>query len=106
MFSIRINLPEIQRARHQRTESLGAYDLYLRALPMRIPDNDQALALVALKLDPEGTCLRCLGFRTTFPARRVRARMIGGCPKARALTLGADDAQASPWCLRSGQHYA
>ena len=95
---------EIQRARLKRTESLGAYDLDLRALPYAFAntsaDNDQALALLgqALKLDPEASAHAYSAW--VFEQRFLRG---GFRPEDReaaqryahlALTLGADDAQA------------
>jgi TolB-like protein/class 3 adenylate cyclase len=96
---------EIQRARLKRTESLGAYDLYLRALPHAFAntsaDNDQALALLgqALKVDPEYASAHAYS-AWVFEQRFLRG---GFSPDDReaaqrhahlALTLGAEDAQA------------
>jgi adenylate cyclase len=52
-----LRLAEVERARARPTESLGAYDLYLRALPQRYATregNDEALRLLrrAIALDP------------------------------------------------------
>lgn len=96
---------EIQRARLKRTESLGAYDLYLRALPHAFAntsaDNDQALALLgqALKLDPEYASAHAYS-AWVFEQRFLRGGFRPDDREAAqrhahlALTLGADDAQA------------
>ncbi len=96
---------EIQRARHKRMESLGAYDLYLRALPHAFAntsaDNDQALALLgqALKLDPEYASAHAYAawvFEQRFQRGGFRPddREAAQRHAHLALTLGADDAQA------------
>ncbi|TIU00412.1 MAG: adenylate/guanylate cyclase domain-containing protein [Mesorhizobium sp.] len=96
---------EIQRARLKRTESLGAYDLYLRALPHAFAntsaDNDQALALLgqALKLDPEYAAAHAYAawvFEQRFLRGGFRPDDRGAAQRHAhlALTLGVDDAQA------------
>ena len=54
----KLRTAEVDRARHKPTDSLDAYDLYLRALPnfhaLTLAGNDQALKLLrhAVELDP------------------------------------------------------
>ena len=96
---------EIERARGKRPDSLGAYDLYLRALPhthSAMPE-DAAVAMgylqQALALDPDyaaahATLAMCYGarFRSAGMAEADRAE---GVRHARlALALGTDDATA------------
>ena len=96
---------EIERARRKRPENLGAYDLYLRALPHThpaMPDDaaiairylDEALALdpnyapahAALALNHE-VRFRSAGFEETERREAVRHARL-------ALALGTDDANA------------
>src|SRR6185369_1962657 len=96
---------EIERARRKRPESLGAYDLYLRALPhtqSAMPD-ECAVAMgyleSALALDPNyapvhaalalchDTRFRGAGLHETDRIEAVRHARL-------ALTLGTDDAAA------------
>lgn len=62
MFEPQIRRAEIERARRKRPESLDAYDLYLRALPLlrslhvfRLEDFDEAITILeqAIALDPD-----------------------------------------------------
>jgi adenylate cyclase len=58
-----LRLAEVERARAKPTESLGAYDLYLRALPQRYTTregNDESLSLLrrAIALDPGFTAAK------------------------------------------------
>ncbi len=94
---------EIARARRKRPDSLGAYDLYLRALPhtqSAMPD-DAAIAMghleQALKLDPDYAAVHA----AMASCHEVRFRSAGfaeadrteGVRHARlALALGTDDA--------------
>jgi DNA-binding SARP family transcriptional activator/Tfp pilus assembly protein PilF len=69
-------LEEVARARHKPTDSLSAFDLYLRALPLfrtSAADNSEALRLLrqAIELDPSyaaalGLAARCFQFRAMF----------------------------------------
>jgi adenylate cyclase len=70
-----LRLAEVERARSRPTESLTAYDLYLRALPQRLAareGNDEALRLLrrAVALDPgfvaaKGALAGAVAFRFT-----------------------------------------
>src|SRR5262245_8481725 len=94
---------EIERARRKRPGSLGAYDLYLRALPYTqsaMPD-DAAVAIgyleAALELDPDYAPVHAI----LAVSREVRFRSAGADEADRAeavrharlaLALGTDDA--------------
>src|SRR6185369_10176862 len=96
---------EIERARRKRPDNLGAYDLYLRALPhthSAMPD-DAAIAIPfleqALQLDPDYAAAHA----ALAICREARYRGAGadeaeraeGLRHARlALALGTDDAAA------------
>ncbi|MFC7543260.1 hypothetical protein ACFQU2_32585 [Siccirubricoccus deserti] len=91
---------EVERARAKPTESLGAYDLYLRALPYRFAgrkDNDEALRLLlrAIELDP------------TFSAAKGRWRGSSCCAPRRAgpRQWRSRKRWAAPatWCARAGR---
>ena len=99
---------EIERARRKPTESLDAYDLYLRALPLMltlVPEqNAEALRLLdrALMLDPSYAVAhalkawchadRCL--RGWQGANEAEERQAAIAAARRALTYGRDDATA------------
>ena len=97
---------EIERARRKRPESLDAYDLYLRALPLvftAMPrDADDALTILgrAVELEPEYAAAHAMiawcheqrylrGGR-----RREEAKDLALRHSRQALALGSDDASA------------
>jgi TolB-like protein/class 3 adenylate cyclase len=96
---------EIERARRKRPESLGAYDLYLRALPyfrsIMPADANIGVGLLeqALKLDPSYAAAHAY-MAWAMEIRFIRggfneADKIGGERHARlALAHGSDDAMA------------
>jgi adenylate cyclase len=108
----RLEQAEIERAKRKPTESLNAYDCYLRALanfykqPLSPDCADKALALCyqAIELDPEfatayGLGASCYSLRkmagyTTDPAQETAetARLA-----RRVVELGGDDAAALSW---------
>ncbi len=107
---------EIERARRKRPENLGAYDLYLRAMPHThsVMPGDAAIAIgyleEALRLDPNyaaahavlGVCLeiRC---RAAFD----EADRAEGLRHARsAFALGTDDATALAFAALTVFHIA
>jgi TolB-like protein/Flp pilus assembly protein TadD len=91
----RIRLAEIERARRKRPDSLDAYDLYLRALPlvysMEPADYVEALALLrrSIALDPN------FALALAYAAWTTEKRLTWGLPP-----LGEDD-QAE--CMRLGR---
>lgn len=104
---------EIERARRKPTESLGAYDLYLRArLHLRNPtaeENREALRLLelALALDPDyavaiGLKAWCHlnAYLRSWAGDDDAERTAGERAARRALALGQDD----PAALASGGH--
>jgi hypothetical protein len=84
---------EIERARRKRPDSLDAYDLYFRALPLTTTCTGRRQgAAIARRGDPVGTGLRCRACndrllpRAALSARR-RARGNSGCgAKTRPLS--------------------
>jgi TolB-like protein len=102
---------EIERARRKPTESLDAYDLYLRALPhLTTPtpeSNREALRLVeqALALDPDYAVALGLkawchlnAYLRSWAGDDEHERALGERAARRALALGQDD----PTALVSG----
>jgi adenylate cyclase len=102
---------EIERARRKPTESLDAYDLYLRALPHLVTptaeSNREALRLLdrALALDPDYAA--ALGFKAwchlnaylrSWAGDDAAERTAGEQAARRALAAGQDD----PTALASG----
>jgi TolB-like protein/Flp pilus assembly protein TadD len=96
---------EIERARRKRTENLGAYDLYLRALPhlasVMPGDANIGIGLLeeALKLDPNYASAHAYlswGLETRVARGRFdEADVIDAVRHARtALTYGSDDSTA------------
>ncbi len=96
---------EIERARRKRTENLGAYDLYLRALPhlasVMPGDANIGISLLeeALKLDPHYASAHAyLSWGLEMRVARGRfdeADVIDAVRHARtALTYGSDDSTA------------
>jgi adenylate cyclase len=98
---------EIERARRKPTESLGAYDLYLRALPHLVTptaeSNREARRLLdqALALDPDYAV--ALGFKAwshlhaylhSWAGEGEAERIAGEQAARRVLTLGQDDPTA------------
>lgn len=103
----RVMAAEVERARRKRSESLDAYDLYLRALPaireMTIEGNDLALALVdrALRMDPNYAVMAGLGAwaYTLRGAQNWSVDTAGERQKGldlarRAIAKGQDDSEA------------
>jgi len=103
----RLLAAEVERARRLRSESMDAYDLYLRALPaaraMTREGNDLALALVdrALEIDPHYAVMAALGawahtLRTAqgFARDTPELRERGLALARRAIAGGQDDAEA------------
>jgi len=96
---------EIERARRKRPDNLGAYDLYLRALPhthSAMP-NDIEIAIPflerALELDPDyapahAALALCREVRYRGPASDESERAEGLRHARLALALGTDDAAA------------
>jgi adenylate cyclase len=96
---------EIERARRKRPDSLGAYDLYLRALPLTFTampqDADRALELLgrAIELDPEYAAAHAMS-AWCHEQRYLRAGLhedakLAALHHARiALAVGGDDAAA------------
>ena len=100
-----IRRAEIERARRKPAENLGAYDLFLRALPhvyaVRPDKNLEALALLnrAIDLDPAyGPALAHAGwclvqrFTRDWPAATPDDRSAAGSLARRALAAAGDDA--------------
>ena len=97
---------EIQRAHCKPTESLTAYDLYLRALPLyrsREVDNREALALLARAIEIDGNfaaahalAARCYQFRKMLGwARPLDPSLQQGVRHAQhAAETGANDSEA------------
>jgi TolB-like protein/class 3 adenylate cyclase len=96
---------EIERARRKRPDSLDAYDLYLRALPLTFTampnDADQALTLLnrAIELDPDyaaahATIAWCHEQRYLRGGLHEEAKQAGLHHARAALALGGDDAAA------------
>jgi TolB-like protein/class 3 adenylate cyclase len=96
---------EIERARRKRPESLDAYDLYLRALPLTftaMPDDaDRALTLLvqAIELDPEYAAAHamiawCHEQRYLRGGLHEEAKNAGLHHARTALAVGGDDAAA------------
>ena len=97
--------PEIERARRKRPDSLGAYDLYLRALPHMasgMPEDaniGMGLLEKALNLDPDYAAAHAF-LAWGFEMRVARggfdeADKVAGVRHARAaLVHGTDDAMA------------
>src|SRR5436190_8019908 len=108
---------EIERARRKRPENLGAYDLYLRALPhtQSVMPEDAAVAIgyleEALELDPD----YAVAHAALALCRDARFRGAGfdeadrteGVRHARlALALGTDDATALAYAALTVLHLA
>jgi len=108
---------EIERARRKRPENLGAYDLYLRALPhtQSVMPEDAAIAIgyleEALELDPN----YAVAHAALAISRDARFRGAGfdeadrteGVRHARlALALGTDDATALAYAALTVLHLA
>lgn len=97
---------EVERARHQPTEHLTAFDLYLRALPRfrtSKQENEEALALLgrAIALDPSyaaahALAARCYQFQLMFDWRSPgNAGFAAGVHHAReAAGHGRNDSEA------------
>jgi tetratricopeptide (TPR) repeat protein len=98
---------EIERAKRKPTESLDAYDYFLRGMAAfhqyTKPDNEEALALFyrAIELDPQfasplGMAARCYAQRKGFGWMTDRARETAEAERLarRAADLGRDDAVA------------
>jgi TolB-like protein/class 3 adenylate cyclase len=98
---------EIERARRKPAEHMGAYDLYLQALPhiyaIRPDENLQALGLLERAIELDGnyaTALAhaawCLVQRTTraWPAYGDNDVALAVSWARRALAIGSDDAKA------------
>jgi TolB-like protein len=96
---------EIERARRKRPESLDAYDLYLRALPLTFTamphDADLALVLLtrAIELDPEYAAAHamiawCHEQRYLRGGLHEEAKHAGLHHARAALAFGGDDASA------------
>jgi TolB-like protein/class 3 adenylate cyclase len=96
---------EIERARRKRPESLDAYDLYLRALPLTFTamPHDADLALVhltrAIELDPEYAAAHamiawCHEQRYLRGGLHEEAKHAGLHHARAALAFGGDDASA------------
>lgn len=96
---------EIERAKRKRPDSLDAYDLYLRALPLAftaMPENaDRALALLgqAIELEPDyaaahATVAWCHEQRYLRGGLEEEAKRAAIHHARRAIADGADDAAA------------
>jgi adenylate cyclase len=96
---------EIERARRKRPESLDAYDLYLRALPLTFTamphDADLALVLLtrAIELDPEYAAAHamiawCHEQRYLRGGLHEEAKHAGLHHARAAIAFGGDDASA------------
>lgn len=97
---------EVERAMHKGTESLSAFDLYLRALPKfrtSMRDNEEALKLLAkaIEFDPSyavahGMSARCYHFQSLFgwrlPGDPNLAQGVRHCH--RAASVGRNDSEA------------
>jgi adenylate cyclase len=103
---------EIERTRAKPTESLGAYDLYLRSLPHRYTtraDNDEALRLLrrALELDPgfvaaKGALAGQLVLRVTQGwAGEGDVEEGARCAREVVEAGGADDPTALAWAAHA-----
>jgi len=101
---------EIERATRKPTESLDAYDFYLRAIVNHYPTtseaNDTVLQLLhkAIELDPRfaaahGLAAWCYGWRKTQGWTTNLARETAEAVRLarRAVELGKDDALALAW---------
>ena len=115
--TVAIPRPFLERARRKRPENLGAYDLYLRALPhtqSAMPE-DAAIAIgyleEALELDPN----YAVAHAALAVSRETRFRGAGfdeadrteGVRHARlALALGTDDATALAYAALTVLHLA
>jgi TolB-like protein/class 3 adenylate cyclase/tetratricopeptide (TPR) repeat protein len=108
---------EIERARRKRPDNLGAYDLFLRALPhayAAMPD-DAAIAIrhleEALKLDPDYAAAHAV-MAVCYEARYrggdlAEADRTAGIRHARlALALGTDDAASLAYAALTVLHLA
>lgn len=96
---------EIERARRKRPDSLDAYDLYLRALPLvatAMPENaDKALLLLeeAIRLEPDyavvhGFIAWCHEQRYLRGGLRAETREAARHHAHAAIEVGGDDAMA------------
>jgi adenylate cyclase len=96
---------EIERARRKRPDSLDAYDLYLRALPLAttgMPENaDNALPLLvqAIALEPDyaaahGMIAWCHEQRYLRGGLREETRTAASNHARAAIAMGGDDAPA------------
>ena len=96
---------EIERARRKRPDSLDAYDLYLRALPLvatAMPENaDKALPLLeeAIRLEPDyavvhGFIAWCHEQRYLRGGLRAETREAARHHAHAAIEVGGDDAMA------------
>lgn len=103
---------EVERGRAKPTESLGAYDLYLRAAPYRFSarkDNDEAVRLLrrAIELDPsfsaaKGALAGQLVLRATQGwALAAEAEEVVGCARDLVREGGADDPTALAWAAHA-----
>jgi adenylate cyclase len=96
---------EIERARRKRPDSLDAYDLYLRALPLTFTamphDADQALTMLvqAIELDPDYAAAHAM-IAWCHEQRYLRAGLRDDAKQAAlhharmAIAVGGDDAAA------------
>jgi adenylate cyclase len=96
---------EIERARRKRPDSLDAYDLYLRAMPLAFAampaDADKALALLgrALELEPDYAAVHAL-IAWCHEQRYLRGGLLEETKRAAfeharaAIATGGDDATA------------
>jgi TolB-like protein/tetratricopeptide (TPR) repeat protein len=96
---------EVERARRKRPDNLGAYDLYLRALPFAATampeDADKALRLLeeAIRLEPNyaivhGFIAWCHEQRYLRGGLRAETREVARKHAHAAITNGSDDAMA------------
>jgi TolB-like protein len=103
---------EVQRGRARPTESLTAYDLYLRALPYRFArrhDNDEAMRLLrrAIELDPDfavakGALAGQLVLRATQGwASAAEIEEAIRCARDLVREGGADDPTSLAWAAHA-----
>ena len=107
-----LRLAEAERSRSKPTDSLGAYDLYLRALPQRYlarADNDAALRMLrrAVALDPsfsaaKGNLAGLICVRVTQGwAETGEAAEALRCAREVAETDSEDDPTALAWAAHA-----
>src|SRR5215472_15993578 len=104
---------EIERAKRKRPDSLDAYDLYLRAMPLAATampeDADKALQLLerAVALDPEYAVAHaliawCHEQRYLRGGLHAETRAAASLHARAAIAAGIDDAPALTWaCVHS-----